>query len=74
MMEGDKFRRILPRNYISYLRGQEPNNNVDAAVKTNDQIRDWVIHSILHCDQLEARKDHLLFFVLTANVILKRYC
>lgn len=74
MLEEDNFRRIFPRDYISHIRNQEPNNNVDAALKMNGQIKDWVIHSILHCDQLEARSDLLQFFVLTANVILKGYC
>lgn len=71
IMEGDNFRHILPSDYVSHLRRQEP-NNVRSACKTNDQIRIWVIYSILRYDRLEERTDVLKFFVETANVISKR--
>ena len=69
MLEGDTYARILPSDYISYLRRPEENNNVEIACKTNCQIANWVKYSVLRNDDLTARIDVLKFFVHTAEVI-----
>ena len=72
MLEGDKYARILPGDYISHLRGPRENGNIQAAYYTNNQITDWVVYSILRYDELEMRTNVLIFFVRTAEVILTR--
>lgn len=71
-LEGEKYSRIRPRDYISYLRDRTADNNVQVALKTNDHIRNWVEYSILRCDHLRKRSDILKFFALTAEVMMKR--
>jgi hypothetical protein len=70
MLEGDKYARIIPGDYISYLRRPEENNSIGAARKTNDLIIKWVKHSVLREDTLYQRKQVLTFFVNTAVVTL----
>lgn len=70
MLEGDRYTRILPSDYISYLRHPGENNSITIACKTNQLIVNWVKYSILRSDDLKTRKNLLNFFVNTAEVII----
>lgn len=76
MLEGDRYTRILADDYISHLRclQQDHDNNVQAALRTNSQITNWVQQSVLGYDSLTKRNDVFQFFVLTAEVIFKFMC
>jgi son of sevenless len=66
-LEGDKYSRILPADYISYFR-HGSRNTVKAAYEMNNKIISWVKQSILRYDDLEKRSEILKFFVYTAMV------
>ncbi|KAG5652947.1 hypothetical protein H0H81_002955 [Sphagnurus paluster] len=70
LLEGDKYRAILPTDYIAHLRNHRP-NNVEAAYMTNNKIVLWVKQSILHYDGIESRAQVLKFFVNTAMACRK---
>jgi hypothetical protein len=70
MLEGEKYSRIIPGDYISYLQHPEANNNIAIACETNDQIVNLVKVSVLRCDDLNARSAVLKLFVHAAEVIL----
>jgi len=70
IIEGEKYTRIVPGDYISYLQHPEANNNIAIACKTNYQIVNWVKRSVLGSDDLSTRNEVLGFFVHAAEVIL----
>ena len=71
MLEGDKYTRILPADYISYFQHQSGNNNIRDAFETNNSITYWVKQQVLRCDDLQSRSDVLTFYVYTAEVMFK---
>lgn len=72
LMEGDKYRAILPADYIIYLR-RETGNRVEAAKKVNKAIQLWVQHTIIRTPRLDERTRTLVFFVNTGQVSLYHY-
>ncbi|KAF8061461.1 hypothetical protein FPV67DRAFT_1509075 [Lyophyllum atratum] len=66
LLEGDKYKAILPTDYIAHLRKQHRPNNVEAACLTNNKIVLWVKQSVLHYDAIGLRAQVLKFFVNTA--------
>jgi hypothetical protein len=68
ILEGDKYSRIHPADYISYFQQQPGENNVRDALITKQNIAYWVKHAVLRCDKLEERTGQLKFFVYTAEV------
>jgi len=67
ILEGDKYTRILPADYISYFTQQSGTNHVGDAFDTNHMITHWVKYTILNCHDLEERSRLLSFFVDTAE-------
>jgi len=67
MLEGEKYTRIIPGDYISYLQHPEANNNIAIACRTNYQIVNWVKHNVLGSDDLRTRNAVLEFFVHAAE-------
>ncbi|KAG6909463.1 hypothetical protein DXG01_000448 [Tephrocybe rancida] len=70
LLEGDRYRAILPTDYIAHLSKQPRSNNVQAAYLTNNKIVLWVKQSLLHYDTIDARAQVLKFFVNTAVACL----
>lgn len=68
LLEGDKYKCILPTDYIAHLRRQRRSNHVEAAYLTNNKIVLWVKQSVLHYDAIESRVQVLKFFINTAQV------
>ncbi|RDB23999.1 Serine/threonine-protein kinase STY17 [Hypsizygus marmoreus] len=66
LLEGDKYKAILPTDYIAHLRKQVRPNNVEAAYLANNKIVLWVKQSVLHYDAIDSRAQVLKFFVNTA--------
>lgn len=70
LMEGDKYRAILPADYILHLR-RETRNRVEAAKKVNKAIQLWVQHVVILTPRLDERTRTLVFFVNTGQECLK---
>lgn len=68
LLEGDKYKNILPTDYIAHLNKQARPNNVEAAYLVNNKIVLWVKQSVLHYDTIDSRAQVLKFFVNTALV------
>ncbi|KAG6833188.1 hypothetical protein H0H87_010250 [Tephrocybe sp. NHM501043] len=66
LLEGDKYKAILPTDYFAHLSRQPRPNNVEAAYLTNNKIVLWVKQSVLHYNTIEERARVLKFFVNTA--------
>lgn len=71
LLEGDKYKVILPTDYIAHLETQDRPNNVAGACLTNNRIVLWVKQSVLHYDAIDSRVQVLKFFVNTALVCQK---
>ncbi|KAG6853700.1 hypothetical protein C0991_002235 [Blastosporella zonata] len=65
LLEGDRYKAILPTDYIAHLSGLRA-NNVDVACLTNNKIVLWVKQYVLHYDSIEKRMQVVQFFVNTA--------
>lgn len=68
LLEGDRYKAILPTDYIAHLKKQARPNNVEAAYLANNKIVLWVKQSVLHYDTIDSRAQVLKFFVNTALV------
>ncbi|KDR73425.1 hypothetical protein GALMADRAFT_124495 [Galerina marginata CBS 339.88] len=66
LLEGDKYKALVPSDYIAHLRRHPGYNNVEGAYTTNNKIILWVKDSILHDDSAENRAAVLKFFIHTA--------
>ncbi|KAF8163016.1 ras guanine nucleotide exchange factor domain-containing protein [Crassisporium funariophilum] len=67
LLEGDKYKALVPSDYIAHLRRHPGYNNIEGAYTTNNKIISWVKDSILHYDAVEHRADVLKFFIHTAQ-------
>ncbi|KAJ7489946.1 ras guanine nucleotide exchange factor domain-containing protein [Mycena galericulata] len=67
LLEGDKYRSILPADYLSHLRKLDGSNNVDAARLANNRVVLWVKKSVLTPSRVETRAEVFKFFVNTAH-------
>ncbi|KAF8964650.1 ras guanine nucleotide exchange factor domain-containing protein [Flammula alnicola] len=65
--EGDKYKVLVPSDYIAHLRRHPGYNAVEGAYTTNNKIVFWVKDSILHYDGVEQRTEVLKFFIHTAQ-------
>ena len=70
LLEGDKYRAILPCDYLANQCGRPGFNRVDDAASTNNQIIQWIKQSLLHWDALQQRAGVLKFYISTAQVSL----
>ncbi|KAK0210526.1 kinase-like domain-containing protein [Desarmillaria ectypa] len=70
LMEGDKYRAILPADYILHLK-PETANRVEAAKKVNKAIQLWVQRAIIYPTRLDESSRVLVFFVNTGQECLK---
>jgi len=68
LLEGDKYKAIVPSDYIAHLRRHSGFNSVEAACLVNNKIVLWVKRSVLHYDTAELRTQVLKFFLNTAQV------
>ena len=68
LLEGDRYRQIMPCDYLANQCGHSGYNNVDAACSVNHKIILWIKQSLLHYDALQSRAAVLKFFINTANV------
>ncbi|KAG6909446.1 hypothetical protein DXG01_000431 [Tephrocybe rancida] len=66
LLEGDKYKAILPIDYIAHLT-RKRRSNVEAACLTNTTIVLWVKQSVLNYDTIRKRAKALGFFVNTAK-------
>ncbi|KAF8181559.1 ras guanine nucleotide exchange factor domain-containing protein [Pholiota molesta] len=67
LLEGDKYKVLVPSDYIAHLRRHPGYNNVQGAYTINNKIVFWVKDSILHYDRVDQRADVLKFFIHTAQ-------
>ncbi|EFI28427.1 TKL/TKL-ccin protein kinase [Coprinopsis cinerea okayama7 len=73
LLEGDKFRKIQPCDYLAHQRRQPISgylNHVKAAAIVNTRIVQWVKQSILHFDEVRHRADVIKFYINTARNLL----
>ncbi|KAK0459498.1 uncharacterized protein EV420DRAFT_1763213 [Desarmillaria tabescens] len=70
LIQGDKYRAIIPADYILHLKC-EMENRVEAAKKVNKAIQLWVQKSIIYPPRLDDRAAALVFFVNTGQECLK---
>ena len=74
LLEGDKYKAILPCDYLANQCGRPGFNRVDDAASTNNQIIQWIKQSLLHWDALQQRAGVLKFYISTAQVNFFRTC
>ena len=67
LLEGDKYKVLVPFDYIAYLR-RHAGRNVERAYTTNNKIIFWIKESVLRCDTVQKRVHFLNFFINTALV------
>ena len=68
ILEGDKYKAILPYDYLANQCHRPGFNRVDDAAFTNNQIIEWVKRSLLHWEALQQRADMVKFYLSTAQV------
>ena len=68
LLEGDKYKAIVPSDYIAHLRKHPGSNAVKVACSVNNTIVLWVKQSVLHYDTAQSRAQRLEFFLNTAQV------
>ncbi|KAJ2924053.1 hypothetical protein H1R20_g13049, partial [Candolleomyces eurysporus] len=66
LLEGDRYRQIMPCDYLAKF-DRPGYNNVDAACSANKKITLWIKRSLLHYDSLQSRAAVSKFFIQTAN-------
>ena len=69
--EAEKFRDILPGDYLLHAIQPESESKVDNAQALNARIQLWVKMSLLHSDLVDARLLTLKFVILAAKVRLR---
>lgn len=67
LLEGDKYKAIVPSDYIAHLRKHPGSNSVKVACLVNNKIVLWVKQSVLHYDTAKLRAQRLEFFLNTAQ-------
>ncbi|KAH9483782.1 Serine/threonine-protein kinase STY17 [Psilocybe cubensis] len=67
LLEGDKYKVLVPSDYIAQLRRHPGYNNVEGVYTTNNKIILWVKDSILHFETAQDRASVLKFFIHTAT-------
>lgn len=72
LLEGDKYKVLVPSDYIAHLRKHPGYNRVEGAYTANNKIGFWVKESILHYDAVDKRAEVLKFFIHTALVSYNR--
>ena len=68
LLEGDKYKAIVPSDYITHLGKHPGSNGVKVACSVNNKIVLWVKQSVLHYDTAQSRARRLEFFLNTAQV------
>jgi son of sevenless-like protein len=68
LLEGDKYKAIVPSDYTALLGKHPGSNGVKVACSVNNKIVLWVKQSVLHCDTAQSRAQCLEFFLNTAQV------
>lgn len=70
ILQGDQYSHIRPLDYVSHLMHTEGHRcNIEEMLSTNKVITDWVQKSVLK-GELEKRAGTLVFFIMTAEVIV----
>jgi len=67
LLEGDKYKAIVPSDYTALLGKHPGSNGVKVACSVNNKIVLWVKQSVLHCDTAQSRAQCLEFFLNTAQ-------
>jgi son of sevenless-like protein len=67
LLEGDKYKVLVPFDYLAYLKKPAGHNNIEGMHTTNNEIILWVKDSVLHHDTVEKRADDLNYFINTAQ-------
>jgi son of sevenless-like protein len=68
LLEGDKYKAILPCDYLANQCRRSGFNGVDDAASTNNRIIEWIKQSLLHWDALQQRAGVVKFYLSTAQV------
>ena len=68
ILEGDKFKQIMPSDYLANQVGIPGFNAVDLAIRLNNKIIQWVKNMLLYYDAVKHRATVLKFFINTAKV------
>ena len=68
LLEGDKYKVIVPFDYIAHLKKHPGRNNIEGAYTTNNKIIFWIKDSVLRNDTVEKRVSVLNLFIDTAQV------
>jgi len=68
LLEGDKYKVLVPFDYLAYLKKAAGHNNIEGTYTTNKEIILWVKDSVLRHDTVEKRVDVINYFINTAQV------
>jgi len=68
LLEGDKYKAIVPSDYIAHFGKHSGSNGVKVACSVNNKIILWVQQSVLHYDTAQSRAQRIGFFLNTAQV------
>jgi len=68
LLEGDKYKAIVPSDYIAHFGKHPGSNGVKVACSVNNKIVLWVKQSVLQYDTAHSRAQRIEFFLNTAQV------
>jgi len=68
LLEGDKYKAIVPSDYIAHFGKHPGSNGVKVACSVNNKIVLWVKQSVLQYDTAQSRAQRIGFFLNTAQV------
>jgi len=68
LLEGDKYKAIVPSDYIAHFGKHPGSNGVKVACSVNNNIILWVKQSVLHYDTAKLRAQRVQYFLNTAQV------
>ncbi|KAJ3548437.1 hypothetical protein NMY22_g1270 [Coprinellus aureogranulatus] len=71
ILEGDKYKAILPCDYLADQCGRRGFDRVGDAASTNNRIIQWTKQSLLHWDAFQQRAAVLKFYITTAQELRK---
>ncbi|TFK26396.1 ras GEF [Coprinopsis marcescibilis] len=69
LLEGDKYRKIMPCDYLAYQLRQPISgyqNHIDIACTVNNKLIHWIKHSVLVSDDVKFRMGVIKFYIHTA--------
>ena len=68
LLEGDKYKAIVPSDYVAHFGKHSGSNGVKVACSVNNKIILWVKQSVLLYETAQSRAQRIEFFLNTAQV------